>query len=86
MKLVVLFVPGRKNIPAQAVIEHEVGTYLPAILREGSDVFVANVERTGVSLLVGAGDSQQKIGEVGAGLGSLENERSVVDGIGLMLT
>ena len=74
LKLVVLFVPGRKNIPAHAVVQHEVGTHLPAILSEGSNVFVANVERTGISLLVGAGDSQQEIREVGAGLRTLENE------------
>ena len=59
------------------------GPHPPAILREHADVFVANVERARVALLVGAGDAEQVIGEVGAGLRSLKNERSVIDRVGI---
>ena len=55
---------------------------MPTILGEGSDVFVADVERSGIALLVGAGDSEEKVREVGAGLRAIEDKRSVVDGIG----
>ena len=74
--------PGRQNIPPHAVVEHKIGTQPPAILSEESNVFVADVEGTGVTLLVSTGDAKQKISKVGACLRALEDERTVVDRIG----
>ncbi len=83
LKLVVLLAPGRQNIPANTVVEHKAGTHAPAILSEGADVFIANVECAGITLLVSAGDSEEEVGKVGAGLRALEDERTIVDGVRL---
>src|ERR1700733_7298159 len=81
LKLIVFFVPGWEHVPAQAIVQSQVRTQSPAILAEQADVFVSDIERTGVALLISAGDAKKIVSEVGTGLSSLKKERAVVDRI-----
>ena len=83
LQLIVFLSPRRQHIPAQSVVEYQVRTNLPAVLTECADIFVAQIKRAGVTLLVRRGDTQQVVGEIRTRLGPLKNERTVVDGIGV---
>ena len=85
--LVVLFRPGCNAIPAQAVVQGQVGQHVPAILREQSDIFVPRIEGVELALVVLAGHADQKVGKVDAGFLSGENEASIElsDGVGIDL-
>ena len=48
-----------------------------------ADILVTVVEALRVTLVVGAGNPQQKIGQVGASFGSLEHKGAVEYGIGI---
>jgi hypothetical protein len=75
--LVVFFRPGCDAIPAKAVVEGQVGTKAPAILRERAYIFVARVIRVELALVVLAGRADEEVGEVDTGLGSREDKAAV---------
>ena len=85
--LIVFLVPGLDAIPAQAVVQRQVLSDAPAILRVEAGIFVASIERLQLALVVLAGNAQQEIGEVDAGFASEEDEIAVQlgDGIGVHL-
>ena len=77
LQLVVLFVPGADDVPAQAVIYGEARSKSPGILREERDISISRVEPALVSLYVGAGYANQIIGEVRTRLRAVELEATV---------
>ena len=74
---VIFFIPGLDAIPAQTVVQRQVGTHAPAILPVQAPVLIAAVEGLKLALVVLAGNSEQEIGEVGSGLAAGEQEIAV---------
>ncbi len=85
--LVVLLRPRRDAIPAQTVIEGQVGENVPAILREQADVFISRIKRVELALVVLARHANQEVGKIDAGFRSGENKAAVElrDGVGIDL-
>src|ERR1700723_623457 len=75
--LVVLFIPGFDAIPARTVIKREVRPYVPTVLGEDSGVFVPSIERIQLTLVVLAGNPEQKIGEIKTSFAAGEQEVTV---------
>ena len=75
--LVVLLIPGLDAVPAQTVIQREVVRHAPAILPIEAHIFIAAVKRLQLALVVLAGNSQQEIRKVGAGLAAEEKKAAV---------
>ena len=55
--LVVFLVPGLDAVPAQAIVQGQVSSDAPAILRVDARVFVAAVESLDLALVVLAGNA-----------------------------
>ncbi len=85
--LVVFFGPGCDAVPAEAVVEGEIGECAPAILCEEAYIFIACVEGIELALVVLAGDTDEEVGKVDAGFLPGEDEAAVElgDGVGVDL-
>ena len=77
LDLVVALVPRGHDVPAQPVVDGHVRARAPAVLREHAAVLIAQVEDPARGLDVVARHAEQKVGEVGAGLGTGKRERAV---------
>src|SRR5579872_4389478 len=61
LDFIVLFPPGRTHVVAQAVVEGEIGTGAPTILREQSEIKAAAIRRIRLPLHVRSRSAQQKV-------------------------
>ena len=75
--LVVLLRPGCDAIPAETVVESQIGQRVPTILREQSQILITRVEGVELALVVLAGHADKEVGEIDAGFLSGEDEASV---------
>src|SRR5579872_5262549 len=74
LDFIVLFPPGRTHVVAQAVVEGEIGTGAPTILREQSEIKAAAIRRIRLPLHVRSRSAQQKVNHVAAGFAGLAAE------------
>ena len=77
LDLVVLLVPRRHDVPAQAVVDRQVRARAPAVLREDAAVLIAKIEDAAGRLNVVARHAEQEVGEVRTGFGAGKRERAV---------
>ena len=75
--LVIFFRPWRDTVPAETVIQCQVRTHMPAVLRKQPNIFVARIKRIELALVVLAGHANQEIRKVHAGFRAAKNKTPV---------
>src|ERR1700757_4036725 len=85
LDFIVLLPPRGDHVPPHAVIQRQIRTRAPAVLRKRSKIVAARIRRRRLSLLKSARRTQQEVGEIYPGLrGPIEEEVAVFDVVQLL--
>src|SRR5437588_6873694 len=77
LELVVLLIPRRNEIPSQTIVDCEIASGLPTVLKIRPCVFISQVKTATGGLDVIARNAQQEVRKVRPRFGAAENERTV---------